>query len=181
MGARDLTLVFGGTGSGKSLHAEQLVLGTGLEPVYVATAIVEDDEEMARRVAAHRARRGAGWTLVEAPFELALAIERESRPGRALLVEDLTLWLANLLAAGADFESAIHGLLAALERAAGPVVVVSNEVGAGGVAAHPLARRFADLQGKLNQDVAAIAGRVILVAAGLPLTLKPAPQKEPVT
>lgn len=180
MSAGHLTLVFGGTGSGKSLHAEQLVLGMGLEPVYVATAIVEDDEEMARRVAAHRARRGAGWRLVEAPFELALAIEREADPRRALLVEDLTLWLANLMAADADFESAIHGLLAALERAAGPVVVVSNEVGAGGVAGHPLARRFAGLQGKLNQDVAAIAGRVILVAAGLPLTLKPATQPESV-
>jgi adenosylcobinamide kinase/adenosylcobinamide-phosphate guanylyltransferase len=177
MGA-EITLVFGGTGSGKSLHAERLVLAMGLAPVYVATAIVEDDAEMARRVAAHRARRGESWRLIEAPFELALTIERESAPGRALLVEDLTLWLANLLAADADFESAIHGLLAVLERAAGPVVVVSNEVGAGGVANHPLARRFADLQGKLNQEVAAVASRVVLVAAGLPLTLKPALEPE---
>ena len=174
MGSPNLTLVFGGTGSGKSLHAEQLVLGTGLEALYVATAIVDDDAEMERRIAAHRARRSAAWRVIEAPYELAVTIERESRPHRAILVEDLTLWLANLMAADADFESAIHGLLAALERAAGPVVVVSNEVGGGGVAAHPLARKFADLQGQLNQEVAAIAGRVILVAAGLPLTLKPA-------
>ena len=179
MGAGNLTLVFGGTGSGKSLHAEQFVLGTGLSPVYLATAIIDDDEDMQRRVEAHRRRRAASWRVIEAPFELAAAIERESTPQQAVLVEDLTLWLANLLAANADFEAATHGLLAVLERAAGPLVVVSNEVGAGGVAMHPLARRFADLQGRLNQDVAAIAGRVILVAAGLPLTLKPAPQPEP--
>src|SRR5512145_191292 len=93
-----LTLVLGGARSGKSRHAERLVLESGLAPVYVATGEALDDE-MAARIAEHRARRGAGWRTVEEPLDLAGALLAECHPGRAVLVDCLTLWLTNLMVA----------------------------------------------------------------------------------
>jgi adenosylcobinamide kinase/adenosylcobinamide-phosphate guanylyltransferase len=164
-----LTLVLGGARSGKSRYAESLV--TALPPpwVYVATGEALD-AEMGARIAAHRARRGDGWTTVEAPRALAAALtERVAAP---MLVDCLTLWLSNLMMADAAIEDEIARLVAALAAARGPVVLVSNEVGWSIVPDNALARRFRDLQGGLNQRIAALADRVVLMVAGLPLILK---------
>ncbi|MYZ49482.1 bifunctional adenosylcobinamide kinase/adenosylcobinamide-phosphate guanylyltransferase [Propylenella binzhouense] len=164
-------LVLGGARSGKSAHAEALAAASGLERVYVATAEPRD-AEMGERIAHHRARRGALWRTVEAPDALEQAVAAEAAPGRAVLVDCLTLWLSNLLLAGADLESRCRALSGLVGRLPGLLVLVSNEVGLGIVPENALARRFRDAQGRLNQDVAARADRVVFVAAGLPLSLK---------
>jgi len=167
-----ITLVLGGARSGKSAHAEALLEGHAGERLYIATAEPRD-AEMAARIAAHRARRGPGWRTVEAPLALAETLEAESRPGSAVLVDCLTLWLSNLMGAGCDIAGEIERLVACLGRIQGRTVLVANEVGLGIVPENPAARAFRDHAGRLNQAVARVAGRVVLVAAGLPLTLKP--------
>ena len=164
-----LTLIVGGARSGKSSYAEGLIGATGL---YLATA-EPGDAEMVQRIARHRARRGAHWATVEEPLELAPALARHARADRPILVDCLTLWLSNLMHAGRDIEAATRGLLDALPGLAGTVVFVANEVGLGIVPDNALARRFRDEAGRLNQTVATSCQRVVLVAAGLPLILKP--------
>lgn len=168
-----VTLVLGGARSGKSRHAESLVESAVGVCVYVATATAGDDE-MAARIAAHRARRGPRWTIVEAPLDLVAALHSECRPGRAVLVDCLTLWLSNLLGAGRDPAEAGAQLIAALPALGGPVVFVSNEVGLGVVPDNALARAFVDHAGRLHQDLAAAAQSVVYMTAGLPLALKSA-------
>jgi adenosylcobinamide kinase/adenosylcobinamide-phosphate guanylyltransferase len=168
-----LTLVLGGARSGKSRYAESLIaaLPPPWQPpwAYVATAEALD-AEMAGRIATHRARRGAHWQTIEAPRDLAAALAAcETMP---VLVDCLTLWLSNLLLADAEIEAETARLERALAAAKMPVVLVANEVGSGIVPDHPLGRRFRDLQGLLNQRIAARADRVILMVAGLPLALK---------
>ena len=107
---------------------------------------------------------------------LAAVIGCEARAGQAVLVDCLTLWLANLMAAERDVPAETAALVAALAAAAGPVVLVANEVGAGIIPMNPLARRYADAHGILNQEVAGAVGRVVLMAAGLPVQIKPAPE-----
>jgi adenosylcobinamide kinase / adenosylcobinamide-phosphate guanylyltransferase len=164
-----LTLVLGGARSGKSRYAESVI--TALPPpwVYVATAEAGDDE-MAERIARHQARRGANWRVVETPHSVAAALQKSGT--MPVLVDCLTLWLSNLILAGIDIEAETAHLEIALASAAAPVVLVANEVGSGIVPDHPLGRRFRDAQGILNQRIAALADRVVLVVAGLPMALK---------
>lgn len=166
-----VTLVLGGARSGKSAHAEALVESQPGPCLYLATA-EPHDAEMAERIAAHRARRGTRWRTLEEPLELAAALAEGAPADGAVLVDCLTLWLSNLMAAGRDPAGEARRLVAALPGVAAPVVFVSNEVGLGIVPDNPLARRFRDEAGRLNQAVAAAAGRVVFVAAGLPLVLK---------
>ncbi len=170
-GLPPVTLVLGGARSGKSRHAERLIEAAGDGGTYCATAEA-GDAEMAARIAAHRARRGPFWCTVEEPLALAAVIAAEARPERPLLVDCLTLWLSNVLLAGRSLDDASTSLCAALRLAAGPVVLVANEVGMGLVPETPLGRNFRDAAGRLNQDVAALADHVVFVAAGLPLALK---------
>jgi len=165
-----LTLVLGGARSGKSAYAESLFDGAP-HPVYLATGFAGDGE-MSERIARHRARRGDHWRTVEEPLDLTAALIRESRPAQPILVDCLTLWLGNLMGAELDIGQAFDDLLAALPSLPGPVVMVSNEVGWGIVPDNALARLFRDRAGELHQRVAAVAHSVVLVAAGLPLTLK---------
>lgn len=167
-----LTLILGGARSGKSGHAERLVLESGLEPCYLATGR-PGDAEMAARIATHRARRSAAWRVVEEPLELTTALEDLAGAGRAVLVDCLTLWVTNLLLAKREIEAETDGLLAVLPALQGPVVFVSNEVGLGIVPIDALTRAFVDATGTLHQRLAALADQVELVAAGLPLRLKP--------
>jgi adenosylcobinamide kinase/adenosylcobinamide-phosphate guanylyltransferase len=183
-----VTLVLGGARSGKSALAERLARESGKEVVYLATARAGDGE-MGARIAHHRARRPAAWRTVEACLELAEVLRRECTPGRLVLVDCLTLWLTNLMLSDEEplpetgelvlppgFERERAAFLDLLEAGLpGELVLVSNEVGMGIVPLGALTRRFVDEAGRLNQEVAARAGRVILVAAGLPLVLKGAP------
>ena len=171
-GSARLTLVLGGARSGKSRYAESLVTALPAPWIYVATAEARD-AEMTERIAAHQARRGAGWRTLETPRDVVGALTAHGTT--PLLVDCLTLWLANALLAGADADAEIERLEAALEQASAPLVLVANEVGFGIVPDNPLGRRFRDLQGLLNQRIAARADRVVLVIAGLPLTIKGSP------
>jgi adenosylcobinamide kinase / adenosylcobinamide-phosphate guanylyltransferase len=168
------TLVLGGARSGKSAYAqaaaETAAAARGEALVFIATAHALD-EEMNERISRHRADRDHRWTTVEAPLDLAgaLASLGETQVG---VVDCLTLWLSNCLLAE-TLDAQVPALLQTLPRCAATLWLVSNEVGWGVVPDNALARRFRDEAGRLNQAVAAIADRVVLVAAGLPLTLKP--------
>jgi adenosylcobinamide kinase/adenosylcobinamide-phosphate guanylyltransferase len=164
-------LVLGGARSGKSAFGERLVGESGLSPIYVATAEPRD-AEMAERIAAHQARRGPAWRIVDEPLELEAALEREAAPDRVILVDCLTLWLSNLMEAEADIAARTDALCETVRGLPGLVVLVSNEIGLGLVPDNSLGRAFRDAQGRLNQQVAAVAEKVVFVAAGLPLVLK---------
>jgi adenosyl cobinamide kinase/adenosyl cobinamide phosphate guanylyltransferase len=164
-----LTLVLGGARSGKSRHAEALVTGQAPPWVYIATAQAFDDE-MHARIAAHRSRRPEGWRTVEAPLDLAEALAAAGE--RPVLVDCLTLWLSNLMLGEADLAARIAAFERALAARKAPTVVVSNEVGLGIVPDNALARAFRDQAGLLNQRIAARAGRVLFVVAGLPIVVK---------
>jgi adenosylcobinamide kinase/adenosylcobinamide-phosphate guanylyltransferase len=167
-----IDLVIGGARSGKSHHAEQRALESGLSVTYIATAEVHDDE-MAERIAHHRARRPVHWQTREAPLALTAALRDASSANTCVLVDCLTLWLSNLMFA--EKETEIGSLLDTLPTLPGRIILVSNEVGWGIVPENALARRFRDEQGRLNQRIAALADNVTLVAAGLPLVLKHTP------
>jgi adenosylcobinamide kinase/adenosylcobinamide-phosphate guanylyltransferase len=176
----DLTFVLGGARSGKSAYAERLAASSARPVTYIATARVADDE-FAERVAHHRARRPGHWQVVEAGDDLEQALRRADGADRCVLVDCLTLWLAGLLCPpdGAALPAGacgarIDALEAALGAARGQVIVVSNEIGLGVVPMGELTRRYVDELGRLNQRVAALATRVTLMVAGLPLTVKPA-------
>jgi len=163
-------LILGGARSGKSRYAERQALGSGKMPVYVATGWADDDE-MADRIARHRAERGDSWLLVEEPLHLAQALLAVDGAGRVLVVDCLTLWLSNCLHMG-DWQTARDRLIQVLPELAADVHLVSNEVGSGVVPLGPLPRRFVDESGWLHQALAGLCDRVTLVVAGLPLTLK---------
>ena len=164
--------VLGGARSGKSRYAQARAEAAGANPVFVATAEAFDDE-MRERIARHRADRDMRWTTVEAPRELPAAIDAVNGEGAVVLVDCLTLWVSNLLLADANIARAGQQLCHPIGRFEGTLILVANEVGLGIVPDNALARAFRDAAGQLNQSVAATAAEVVLVTAGLPLTLKP--------
>jgi adenosylcobinamide kinase/adenosylcobinamide-phosphate guanylyltransferase len=167
---RSLTFLLGGARSGKSTHAEKLATALPAPWTYIATAQAYDDE-MAERIALHRARRGEGWSTVDAPLDLAQAL-RAVPDGQPVLVDCLTLWLSNHMLAEHDLDALSSELEAVLSVPRGPWFVVSNEVGLGIVPDNPLGRRFRDAQGRLNQRVAAAATSVFFMVAGIPMQVK---------
>jgi adenosylcobinamide kinase / adenosylcobinamide-phosphate guanylyltransferase len=171
-------LVLGGARSGKSAYAQSLAEAYGSERLYLATA-APGDEEMAARIARHRTDRGQGWTTLEEPLDIAAALLTHAQAGRVVVVDCLTLWLSNLMLAGRDPAPAITGLADAIGELAGPVVLVSNEVGMGLVPDNKLGREFRDWQGRANREIGAACDAVIFVAAGFPLQLKPAAAPNP--
>ena len=166
--------VIGGARSGKSHHAPARMEALPGRLAFIATA-QPYDAEMEERIARHQADRGPRWTTLEAPIDLPDAIAHASRSTDGVLVDCLTLWLSNLMAAGRDPESEVETLARGLDGLGGPVVFVSNEVGLGVIPANALARSFADAAGLANQRLAARADRVVFTAAGLPLVLKGRP------
>jgi len=187
MNKPELTLVLGGARAGKSDYAEQLVAGYGPRVLYVATAEVKDGE-MGARVQAHRARRSPAWTTLEAPTQVGAALLAARPTADAILLDCLTLLVTNLVlayagevemldpaheeAADAAVAAEIEALLKAQAQLGLPMVLVSNEVGMGIVPAYPLGRLYRDVLGRANQRLAAVADRVYLLVAGLPMTVK---------
>jgi adenosylcobinamide kinase/adenosylcobinamide-phosphate guanylyltransferase len=169
-----IELVLGGARSGKSRHAEQSALAGGANSFfYVATAQALD-ADMAARIAHHQAGRDSRWQLVEAPLQLAAALERISAAGHAVVVDCLTLWMTNLLLAPdtETFATEKNSLLELLPRLPGQIFLVSNETSMGIVPLDALSRRFVDETGRLHQQLAAMSDRVTLLVAGLPLEIK---------
>jgi adenosylcobinamide kinase/adenosylcobinamide-phosphate guanylyltransferase len=173
------TLVIGGCRSGKSGHALHLADGMGSAgKIFLATCIPQD-EEMHQRVSRHQAERGAGWTAVETPIFLAEAIWNIGPNADVLLVDCLTLWVSNLMMEHADSDtsedflaSQTCRLIESLRAAACPVILVSNEVGAGIVPDNPLGRQYRDAVGQVNQRIAACADQVVWMVAGIPVKIK---------
>ena len=166
-------LVLGGAKSGKSAYALSRVreLAGRAEPVFLATA-EPGDQEMADRIAAHQKERGREWRTVEEPLEVAAFLETAPQ-GQVVLVDCLTVWLANVMARKeAQEEVEMSRLVSAVAGAKAGLVLVANEVGQGIVPANALARGFRDRAGRLNQMMAAAAEEVVLVTAGLPQRLK---------
>ncbi|GJG86167.1 adenosylcobinamide kinase/adenosylcobinamide phosphate guanyltransferase [Gemmatimonadetes bacterium T265] len=193
-GALPLTLLLGGVRSGKSARAVALAaaLAGGRGRVLFAATAEAFDDDMARRIAAHRAERPAHWDTLEAPLDLPGALTRTlaaaPEPYAAVVVDCLTLWTSNLLLALPDprnaeaVAAARAGELLAAAAAAAPAaapaaggprwVVVSNEVGLGVVPPTPLGRAFRDALGRVNQRVAAAADEVTLMVAGLEVPVR---------
>lgn len=167
----ELTLVIGGARSGKSRQAEQIITALPGPWTYIATAQALD-AEMRDRVRHHRADRAPGWVTIEEPVDLIGALRAADRVGLPILVDCLTLWLTNILLGGRDVTAACADLLTLLPLLQVPTVLVGNEVGLGIVPDNELSRRFRDHTGRLHQDIARIADRVLFMAAGLPMVLK---------
>jgi len=162
--------LLGGARSGKSAMAERLAIESGDSVIFIATGEA-GDAEMAERIGRHRDDRPAAWQTVEAPIELLAAVRSTSR-GDFLIVDCLTLWVANLLESGknaADIGAAAQDVAGELSRRRG--AVVSNEVGLGIVPANELARAFRDVLGAVNATFAAAAERAVLMVAGRALEL----------
>jgi len=169
----ELLLVLGGARSGKSSWALRYAEEKYQLCIFIATAEVMD-EEMAERVRLHKESRGPAWKLIEEPLDIDNTLETDCAHAEAVLIDCMTVWLSNvLLKRGREEVSAYQNrLLEALSRRRQAVIIVSNEVGAGIVPEHPLGREFRDLAGILNQKLAAIADRVVMTVAGIPVNIK---------
>lgn len=175
-----ITLITGGSRSGKSAHGQALAESIAGLRVYIATCPVLD-EEMAARIEKHRIQRQmSDWLTVEETTDLAAAL-RQSHRNAVRLVDCLTLWINNLLHEAEkqhrdlteeDIARLCGELLCVCRELTGDVIFIANEVGMGIVPDNPLARRFRDLAGRCNQILAAGADRVILMVCGLPIDIK---------
>jgi adenosylcobinamide kinase/adenosylcobinamide-phosphate guanylyltransferase len=173
MGQAMKELILGGVRSGKSRLAEKRARASGLQVVYIATAIAAGDAELEERIRQHRLHRPMSWTVVEEPLALGETLRTHASAQRCVLVECVTLWLTNLLAHAAErFEHERASLLDRLPALSGDLILVSNETGLGVVPLGELSRRFVDVSGELHQRLATLCDRVTLVVAGLPHTLK---------
>ncbi|HVY22753.1 MAG TPA: bifunctional adenosylcobinamide kinase/adenosylcobinamide-phosphate guanylyltransferase [Steroidobacteraceae bacterium] len=173
-------LILGAARSGKSSLALRRAHDSGRSVIFVATARASDDE-MQARILRHRNERPSGWRTLESPVHLARALSQADDRNAFIIVDCLTLWLSNVLCdanagvpqfnevAWRQESSALRDVLPTLQA---DIVLVSNEVGWGIVPENPVARRFRDEQGRLNQMLATLCETVSLVVAGLPLTLK---------
>jgi adenosylcobinamide kinase/adenosylcobinamide-phosphate guanylyltransferase len=167
-------LYLGGARSGKSSRAQAVAERLGPRRLFVATAEPLDDD-MRDRIARHRADRGPGWSTVEEPVKLGEVLAAHAGRDDVVLVDCLTLWVSNLLCRDIPdpaCREVVEGLCMALRRATGHVIVVSNEVGLGIVPADGLSRRYRDMLGRVNQEIAAASDCVVLMVAGLPVTVK---------
>ena len=171
-----IIMITGGQRSGKSSYAEQMALHLSENPVYIATARV-CDEEFAERVAHHQARRGPQWTNIEEERYLS----RHDLSSRVVLVDCITLWCTNFMFGTCkegelpDVGQVLEEIKAEFDRLVAQdatFIFVTNEIGSGGVSSNALQRRFTDLQGWMNQYVAAHADTVVLMVSGIPVTIK---------
>ena len=170
------TLIIGGCRSGKSRHA--LALGeqaAGGRKIFLATCNPQDSE-MRLRVQRHKAERGTHWQTVEEPLEIHRAIRKHGTNAGICLVDCLTLWMTNLFLAHEDDKAVDQFITRLCQLISNPpcdLILVTNEVGSGSVPENPMARRFRDMAGRTNQQVAAVCRTVILMVAGIDVSIKP--------
>jgi adenosylcobinamide kinase/adenosylcobinamide-phosphate guanylyltransferase len=169
-----LVVLLGGARSGKSAFAVRLAQAEGGPVTFLATG-EPGDEEMAERIRLHRAERPADWSTVEEPLELQAAIARAPE-GDTLVIDCLSLWVANALERGAEeqLEDVARAAAATAAGRSGLTVAVSNEVGLGIVPVTPLGRRYRDVLGRVNAVWVDASERALLVVAGRALPLEPA-------
>lgn len=166
--------ITGGARSGKSGHAEELAMAATGKRAYIATAQAFD-AEMAERIEKHRKDRGSAWDTYEEPLAVAELLRKLSGRYQVALLDCLTLWLSNTMAhteSDAAVVERTDDLVRSLRDFGGTCIVVSNEVGLGIVPDNPLARKFRDLAGMMNQKAARLADEVYFLAAGIPLKMK---------
>jgi adenosylcobinamide kinase/adenosylcobinamide-phosphate guanylyltransferase len=179
---KKITFVVGGCRSGKSRHAQNLAEAAArTRRIYIATCIPYDDE-MKDRIIRHQNDRDRSWHTVEAPVALPEAVADAGKTANVVLVDCLTLWTTNLLLTPETsdrIDRYVRDLTDALDDASCPLILVSNEVGAGIVPENPLARRFRDVMGIVNQRVAACADEVVWTVAGIPVIIKKAESAMP--
>ena len=172
---KGITLITGGARSGKSAYALKLAAErAGARRVYVATGEASD-EEMAARIARHKAERPADFATIEAPVKLTSALQDLCGRAEVVIVDSLTLWVANLMGiypAEEAFQQECRGLTQVLARAPFDSIIVTDEVGCGIVPDNAVARRFRDRLGLTNQRVAQAAGEAFLLVSGYPLKVK---------
>jgi len=172
---KETILVIGGCRSGKSRHALELAEKiSGSKRIFIATCMPLDDE-MKERIDRHKKERDKNWKTIEAPVELPEVVNEKSREGDVILVDCLTLWINNILMETEStgiIDDHIQKLIIALKEAKCPIIMVSNEVGAGIVPENRLARQFRDLAGFTNQKVAECVESVIWMVAGIPVSIK---------
>jgi|SRR5208283_4947404 len=166
-----IVFILGGARSGKSGFALKTASGLPGRKAFIATAQALDDE-MEQRIARHKAERPDGWQAFEEPVNIQDLVPRIHGIFDVLLIDCLTLWIANLMLGDDDIEGKSRLLLEALSACRSSVFIVSNEVGLGIVPDNRLTRKFRDIAGTLNQNVAAVADEVYFMAAGLPLRMK---------
>ena len=169
-----VTLVLGGARSGKSRYAQQVA--SCFERVTFIATPRPSDSEMRRKIARHRRERPAAWKTVEVPLNLYKTIRSESQKTDVVLVDCLTLYVANVMGAEksskSDPRKLIEEVCDAIRASKASVVAVSNEVGSGIVPAYRSGRVYRDFLGQMNQELAQIADRVVLMVAGVPMTVK---------
>jgi adenosylcobinamide kinase/adenosylcobinamide-phosphate guanylyltransferase len=175
-----VTLVLGGARSGKSDYAEKLAAELGRHILYIATA-ESRDEEMAARIEAHQKARPAQWQTLEAPRDIGAALTSIDFCPDALLLDCMTLLVSNIVltmesapldAVETTVQTEIDAFISAHQKLDVPLIIVSNEVGLGLVPPYQLGRVYRDVLGRANQKMAAVADRVLLMVAGLPMTVK---------
>ncbi len=165
-----IILVTGGQRSGKSRYAEEMALSMAENPVYLATAHIWDDE-FRERVRKHQERRGTQWTNIEEERLLS----RHDLTGRVVVVDCVTLWLTNFFCENTDVEQTLKMVKAEFDRFTSrdaTYIFVTNEIGSGGVSENALQRKFTDLEGWMNQYIAAKADEVVLMVSGIAVKVK---------
>lgn len=166
-----IILITGGARSGKSTYAEKLALSLAPNPVYLATARIWD-EEFHRRVIHHQERRGPEWTNIEEEKELSC----HQLEGRIILIDCITLWCTNFFFdLKSDTDKALAAAQAEFDRFTAQdatFIFVTNEIGLGGTSENQIQRKFTDMQGWMNQYIAARADEVFLMVSGIPVKIK---------
>lgn len=168
---KQIILITGGARSGKSSYAEQLALSLSPNPVYLATSRIWD-EEFRQRVLRHQANRGPEWTNLEEEKELS----RHRVEGRVVLIDCVTLWCTNyFFDLDVDTDKALIAAKQEFDRFTAQdatFIFVTNEIGMGGTSESPIQRKFTDMQGWMNQYIAAQADKVVMTVSGIPVTIK---------
>lgn len=166
-----IILITGGVRSGKSSYAEKLALSLSDNPVYIATSRIWD-EEFRNRVVKHQQNRGSQWTNIEEEKYLS----KHKLETKTVLIDCVTLWATNFFYdLNGDIDDALKNIQSEFDkftRQEATFIFVTNEIGMGGVSTNEMQRKFTDLQGWVNQYIAAKADNVIMMVSGIPVKIK---------